>query len=200
MADPPRREFLRRAGAGTLSVCAAAWAGPPAAAAAGGRVRTRRDIYTLDPDGPEIAAIRKGVAVMKSRKPDDPTSWRYQANIHGTYDAPLRPGWATCQHGNYWFPPWHRMEVYFFERILRAASGDPELTLPYWNYSNPTTRALPLALRQPADPEKNPLFESLRNKDWGGINAGATIPASAGAYFPAFAFRNYISPDGTGDG
>jgi tyrosinase len=195
---PSRRDFLGGAAAGAAALLGAR----PARAADAPKARplVRRDIYSLDPDGPEIAALRKGVAVMKARPSDDPTGWVYQANLHGTYDQPLKPGWATCQHGNYWFPPWHRMEVYFFERILRAASGDPTLTLPYWNYSSPAARALPLALRRPADPAKNPLYEPLRNRDWGGVNDGAEVPASAAAVFPPFAFINYTAPDGTGDG
>src|SRR5262245_24057942 len=117
-----RRDFLGRAGA---AVAASAFG----LAARGHKTRDgvylRREINTLALDGPEIAAFRKGVQVMKSRPASDPTSWIYQANIHGTYDKPALPAWNTCQHGNYFFAPWHRMYVYWFERIVRAASGDP---------------------------------------------------------------------------
>ena len=87
-----------------------------------GQVHVRRDIVQLDPNGPEIAALRKGVAVMKSRPSTDPTSWAYQANIHATYDTPALALWNQCQHGTYYFFSWHRMYLYYFERILRAAS------------------------------------------------------------------------------
>ena len=102
-----------------------------------GNTRVRRDIYSLQSDGPEVTALRAGVSVMKSRPASDPTSWLFQANIHGTDDA-VPDGtsdvWSTCQHGSFFFLPWHRMYLYFFERILRASSGDDYFSLPYWNY------------------------------------------------------------------
>jgi tyrosinase len=47
--------------------------------------------------------------------------------------------WDTCQpHGGQnedFFLPWHRMFVYFFERIVRKMSGNPQFALPYWDYT-----------------------------------------------------------------
>ncbi len=190
---PSRREFLSLAGAAVASSLPAADPQPP------GKLLVRRDIYGLDVNGPEIKSLRKAVAVMKAKPKDDPTSWVYQANIHGTYDTPLKRAWATCQHGNYWFAPWHRMYCYWFERILRASAEDPTLTLPYWNYGPPSQRKLPLALREPTDPEKNSLYEPKRNTEWGGINNGAEIPGSAVVMFRPFAFTNYYSSKGQQD-
>src|SRR2546429_300458 len=73
---------------------------------------TRRDIMTLAPDGPEIAAFRRAVKVMKSRPVTDPTSWDFQVNIHATKDRSNPALWNQCQHGNYFFLPWHRMYIY----------------------------------------------------------------------------------------
>jgi tyrosinase len=42
-----------------------------------------------------------------------------------------------------WFLPWHRMYLYYFERIVRHVLLDPAFMLPYWNWSNPAQRALP---------------------------------------------------------
>jgi hypothetical protein len=134
------------------------------------KVLVRRDIMTLAPDGPEIAAFRKAVQVMKSRDKADPTSWEFQARIHT----------KACQHGNYYFLPWHRMYGYWFERVIREASGDPNFTVPYWNYINPTARALPEAMRVPAG-AANSLYVAKRNQDAGGINNGARLPPSATA-------------------
>jgi tyrosinase len=194
-ATTTRREFLGRAGA-----AAAVSTFGLGARAVGQKARdgvyVRREINTLALDGPEISAFRKGVEVMKRRPASDTTSWIYQANIHGTYDKPVLPAWNTCQHGNYFFAPWHRMYLYYFERILRAASGDPNFALPYWNYTNPTNRALPLALRQPAD-ESNSLFVRQRNQHWGGLNNGAKLPGSATANWLHLSFTNYTAPAGT---
>lgn len=87
-------------------------------------------------------SLRKGVEVMKKLSPFDPRSWTYQANIHGWENYKLNPEenarkhWTQCQHGEFFFLPWHRAYIFFFERILRAMSGDPNLTLCYWNYNN----------------------------------------------------------------
>ena len=69
--------------------------------------------------------------------------------------------WAWCPHHQPLpvdFLAWHRVYLYFFERTLRAASGDPDLTIPYWDHAGdaaallaappaapPTTIAVPTA-------------------------------------------------------
>jgi len=47
--------------------------------------------------------------------------------------------WCTCEHGTYGFLLWHRMYLYYFEQVIRAASGDEKLTLPYWDYTHSPT-------------------------------------------------------------
>jgi hypothetical protein len=159
----------------------------------------RKDVSTLT--ATEIEALKKGIQVMKDRDPDDPTSWLYQANIHGTIDLPMKDGWSQCQHGSFFFLSWHRMYVYYFERILRKASGSPDFALPYWNYSLPSQRALPAIFRIPADAKDNPLYVQERNQGTGnedGINDGAELPASATSYASAFARINFFSSPGSG--
>lgn len=127
----------------------------------------------------ELAAFKNGVTVMKARSPNDPTSWAYQAAIHGTTATPAQTAWNTCQHNTTHFFSWHRMELCFFERILRKASGLPSLGLPYWNYSestDPNARFLPAAFRTPAN-ATNPLFTSNRNANLN--NGTAQLSASA---------------------
>ncbi len=126
----------------------------------------------------ELAAFKNGVSVMKSRTATNPTSWAYQAAIHGTTATPVQTAWNTCQHNTTHFFSWHRMELCFFERILRKASGMATLGLPYWNYSeasDPNARFLPAALRTPAN-ATNPLFNSFRNP---GLNNGSAQLAAA---------------------
>jgi hypothetical protein len=158
-------------------------------------VHVRKDIATLSAN--EIVSLRKGVQVMMSRAPSDPTSWWYQANMHGTYDSPAQPLWNGCQHASYFFFSWHRMYLYYFERILRAASGDPYLTLPYWNYTSTSERAIPLPYRQPADPTVNPLYISNRDAT---MNAGGFAPPSAVSYTIAFSDLNFEAPFGSSFG
>ncbi len=119
----------------------------------------------------------EGVKAMQGRPASDPTSWTYQAAMHGTYTTPTKPLWNTCQHGNYFFLAWHRMYLYFFESIVRKASN-PGFNLPYWDYDNPTGPTdprlqLPHQFRIPADPATNKLFVTERNPS---MNAGGYLP------------------------
>lgn len=81
--------------------------------------------------------------------------------------------WSSCQnHGNGvpgmkedYFLPWHRMYVYFFERIVRKASGDKSFTLPYWNYSvtGASHGVMPQEFRTPSNPSLKSLYVDKRN-------------------------------------
>jgi tyrosinase len=146
-----------------------------------GQPRLRRNFYTLynsNPNHPIIQAYKQGVTVMKSRPVNDPTSWEYQANIHASNVAsgwPAGAPWSTCQHGTVHFLSWHRMYLYFFERILTAAAGNPpDFALPYWDYSSPGQASLPPPFRVPNN-NTNVLWAS-RNAS---VNTGSALPASA---------------------
>lgn len=155
---------------------------------------TRRDVSDLAPTGTVITALRDGVAEMKSRADSNPTSWRFQANIHGTFDTPAQPTWNRCQHGSFFFLSWHRMYLYFFERILRAASGNQDLALPYWKWTD--QRRLPRPFREPADSSTNPLYTPRRAA---GMNNGTQeLPLSQVQTGTAMDFTNFSSPPGSG--
>ena len=165
-------------------------------------IHIRRNIYSLaaSPDGQKIIDdLRKGVAAMMKKPESDPTSWLSQADIHGVppgdHSPPLRL-WNNCQHGTYFFFSWHRMYIWYFERILRKASGDPNFALPYWNYSDdPSQAPMPAAFRDPAG-RSNSLYLSnpdLRSDD---ANGGAPMPPDVSTYAQAFADTNFDSPRG----
>ena len=40
-----------------------------------------------------------------------------------------------CPHGNWWFLPWHRAYLGWFERICRELSGNQDFVLPYWDWT-----------------------------------------------------------------
>ena len=131
---------------------------------------TRSDVWSLGtPWDPMTVAYARAVSLMQSRPSEDPTSWSFQAAIHGTFRKPPHPAWNDCQHQSWYFLPWHRMFVYFFERIVRAAvlqtGGPANWALPYWNYDRPfPANTLPAAFREPALPDgtANPLFLPTR--------------------------------------
>ena len=154
----------------------------------------RRNAVTLAPLQPGDAWdpifewYARGIRTLQGRLLHDPTSWRYQAAIHA-YDRqsdPLQgPGdqlpsaadqkrfWNQCQHMSWFFLPWHRLYLTYFEQMVRAAivaQGGPDgWALPYWNYgdrNNPRARQLPLAFTLPTLPDgtANPLRIEDRNR------------------------------------
>jgi tyrosinase len=144
--------------------------------------RIRQDIWTLSREAtwhPVIRAYARAVGVLKSRDGApghrvDPTSWSYQTAIHWDDTAPAADEFRNkCQHGTWFFLPWHRMYLFHFEAILRsvieqdaAIDDDTKATwaLPYWNYSKDAQALLlPPAFADPMlDGERNPLFDSTR--------------------------------------
>ena len=159
----------------------------------------RQSIASLTPM--QIASLRHGIQVMMSRPASDPTSYSFQANIHGTYDTATTPqeteSWNNCEHGSYYFTSWHRMYLYFFDRILRAASGDSTLVLPYWNWTDSAQRTLPLAFREPAN-ASNPLYIGPPSRP-AALDAGtASLGAGTVDFSAAFADAAFNSPSGSG--
>ena len=156
----------------------------------------RRDIWSMPPDDPYVMAYGDAVGDMQARPADDPTSWTYQAAIHGTYLNPPPPLADECKHGSWFFLSWHRMYLYWFERIVRAtvlAKGGPgDWALPYWNYDTVTTNTLPLAFRNPTRPDgsPNPLYVAPPDRG-AGWNAGSlALPPAITT--PAFALSRPV--------
>jgi Common central domain of tyrosinase/Polyphenol oxidase middle domain len=82
----------------------------------------------------------------------------YASNYQGVVDqtppdSVAKAIWATCEHSAGPGPKqanffgWHRMYLYYFERVLRWAANDNTLRLPYWDYTSPTQEKIPAAFR-----------------------------------------------------
>ena len=87
-------------------------------------------------------------------------------------DQVAQTTWATCQHsGNVQsqqaqnFFLWHRMYLFYFEKVLQWAAEDPTLRLPYWNYTDPTQEQVPSEFRNVS----SVLYDDKRNPE---INSG----------------------------
>lgn len=110
------------------------------AGAASPRVRMEINEFSSHPD--LVDAFRNGVKAMRGvTDPSDPRSWTYWHYSHRFPPGappPTPPGlrdvWNRCKHHMPYFAGWHRGYVYFFEQMLRAQSGNPNFTLPYWDY------------------------------------------------------------------
>lgn len=77
--------------------------------------------------------------------------------------------WGRCQHGTWYFAPWHRGYLFAMEKALRdiiqhQLNGPATWALPYWNYLDPSTTAIPPAFRtkQLPDGSRNPLYVAER--------------------------------------
>jgi tyrosinase len=140
-------------------------------------IRVRRDVSTLDPWDDSLVWYAKAVAEMRKRPIADPTSWRYQAAIHDYIrdedpyaepsdvlpsDAEQEKFWRQCQHFSWFFLPWHRWYLLYFEAIVGATivqlGGPAGWALPYWNYSGeqPASRILHPAFRAETLPDGSP--------------------------------------------
>jgi tyrosinase len=170
----------------------------------------RRSVWDLQADAtwqPIPLAYARAVRVMQARPITDPTSWRFQAAVHGSFSAPPAGSqWSTCQHRSWYFLPWHRMYLHFFERIVRSiviADGGPaDFAIPYWNYELPfpaTQLPVPMRLATLPDGTSNPLHLTAPRRDplW---DQGASMPAAAVNSTATMAIRNYIGPPGPGFG
>lgn len=146
----------------------------------------RRDVGNMSAHDPTLESYQKAIKAMKALPERDTRSWTYQAAIYGTVATKTRASWNTCQHGNYFFWSWHRMYLYWFERIVRKFSQDPHWALPYWNYGAPDRRQIPSPFRDP----QNELFVSDRRA---AMNAGGTLPPSHVDHAQAFSFMSFAN-------
>ncbi len=147
-------------------------------------IRVRKNISQLTIDDSIVIALKKGITAMKKKPASDPTSWSYQVNIHGTLENKLLPVWNTCTHKSDFFLSWHRMYLYFFERIMRKASGDSNFALPYWDWSKIEGQSLPKTFRDGKD-KNNSLYIPGRDEtmNLGGLLAKAVVQNDVVASF-----------------
>jgi hypothetical protein len=167
-----------------LNMCAVAILEGVAAQPIPAQATTRQDFTAFATDAVKLASLRRGVAAMMALdagvadKDLNPMGWKYQAYIHGvpgtvttqaTWTADENEVWETCQHSTWFFLSWHRMELYYFERIMRVMAGDPALSIPYWNFGIPAMVATPpVGARIPPEfrvVANNSLYWPARDKD-----------------------------------
>src|SRR3954453_11496993 len=185
-----RRDLLKGIATG-VGAGALATAVPDEALAQAPAVRVRQILATAP--AAVITRLRNAVAAMQARPASNPRSWQYWANVHGTTGPQNAAGtWKQCQHGSFFFLPWHRMYLFYFEKVLRAASGDPTFALPYWNWT--ANRAMPLPFRSPAS-SSNKLFVASPNRG-AGINSGVLLPSIDVSFSTAFGFTNFTTAAG----
>ncbi|KAL4366431.1 hypothetical protein GQ457_05G033100 [Hibiscus cannabinus] len=105
---------------------------------------------------------------MKALPDDDPRSFKQQAKIHCAYcnEAYFQtrpphddPNQKLKIHFSWLFFPFHRMYLYFFERILGDLIDDPDFVMPFWNWDSPCGMAMPEMYVEPC----SVLYDKLRD-------------------------------------
>lgn len=185
MYETSRRGFLKSAGAVSLATIG----GLEVTDAFAGPLAVRRNVGNMSSADPVLLTYRRAIKAMKALPTSDPRSWAYQAAIHGTMASPPLTAWNTCEHSPQFFWSWHRMYLYWFERIVRRMAGDcePCWALPYWDWSSPTQRQLPAPFRDTG----SELFESDRKPE---MNDGSgSLSSFATDVTGAFAAIDFIA-------
>lgn len=122
-----RRSFLGMTGAVTTATLTTSTLHAKSVRTRPVAARVRKEVNTLSTT--EIAEYRNAVKIQRDRSVanlSDPKGWRGQANIHQDF----------CPHGNWFFLPWHRAYLYYFEEICREALGaGSTFALPYWDWT-----------------------------------------------------------------
>jgi tyrosinase len=150
--------------------------------------RMRKDVWKLPADDKTLFWYGKAIEKLKAKSITDNTSWWSLAAMHAIdrqlwidldyldpavtlpFDPDQQGFWNQCQHGSWYFLPWHRAYLGAFEAILLDAivkqNGPPDWALPYWNYdpTNPQTLKFPSAFAPELldDGSKNPLWVKER--------------------------------------
>src|ERR1700674_3189959 len=115
----PRRDLFK------TTIAAVGAAALSRFAAAQGSAKYTRYNVMINGGRMELASYAKGVEAMLKLPADHPQNWFRNAFIH----------LMDCPHGNWWFYVWHRGYLGFFERTIRALSGDETFAIPYWDWT-----------------------------------------------------------------
>ncbi|TVU14777.1 hypothetical protein EJB05_38270, partial [Eragrostis curvula] len=146
-------------------------------------LRVRPAAHLVDKE--YLAKYEKAVALMKKLPDDDPRSFAQQWRVHcaycdGAYDQVGFPNLELQVHNCWLFLPWHRLYLYFHERILGKLIGDDTFALPFWNWDSPGGMTLPPIYANTSSPlydeRRNPVHQPpfLMDLDYNGTDT--TIP------------------------
>jgi len=88
--------------------------------------------------------LKKAYAAMRALPASNPRSLAAQQNVHAWYcQQCMGEPPPNDIHGRWTFFVWHRMFLYFHERILGLLVNDVTLRLPYWDWENAAHQNLP---------------------------------------------------------
>lgn len=182
-----RRDWIKGSAAATVFTGAQLFTGIPALADYAVGPTLRRNASTMAESDPILRGYRRAITAMRALPDTNPCSWFYQAAIHGTTDPRNLTAWNTCHTDPTFFWAWHRMYLYWFERIVRKHANMYDWALPYWNWANPAERAIPAPFRNSG----SVLFDSTRNLSMN--NGGLLSTGLATSVNNAMTLSNYFN-------
>ncbi len=192
--DTQRRTLLKTGAAALLGAMSQPFTGIPALAAYAVGPTVRRNAFTMAENDPILKGYRKAIVAMRALPTGNPCSWMYQANIHGTTMTPVLTAWNTCHTDPRFFWAWHRMYLYWFERIVRKYSGMYDWALPYWDWANPAQRQLPPAFRTVGSALHDPSRSAAMNDGSGSVSTSlGTAVANANLLLDYFNAQSGIN-------
>ncbi|HVF61181.1 MAG TPA: tyrosinase family protein [Thermoanaerobaculia bacterium] len=165
-----RRDALKTGAAALLGAMSQPFTGIPALADYAAGPTVRRNAFTMAESDPVLRGYRRAIVAMRALPTSNPCSWMYQAAIHGTTLTPVQTAWNTCHTDPKFFWSWHRMYLYWFERIVRKYSRMHDWALPYWDWANPAQRQLPPAFRVVGSALHDPSRNAAMNNGTGSIS------------------------------
>ncbi|KAL5058439.1 hypothetical protein RYX36_030043 [Vicia faba] len=128
-------------------------------------LRVRKPCHLIDQEF--IAKFERGIALMKALPRDDPRSFYQQSKVHCAYcngayhqQYPFE-NLKIDIHRSWFFFPFHRWYLYFFERILCDLLGDPTFAIPFWSWDNIDGMQIPSYFTYP----NSSLYHKLRDNN-----------------------------------
>jgi polyphenol oxidase len=129
--------------------------------------RVRRPAHLLSKF--ELERLERAYALLRALPDSDPRSLWNQKNLHCLYcdNALYYPGqqYPLEIHNGWYFLPWHRMFMYWHERILAKVLNDSTFALPFWAWdnqqddTNPPGNVMPPQYTNP----NSSLYDPIRN-------------------------------------
>ncbi|MFM8774553.1 MAG: tyrosinase family protein [Actinomycetota bacterium] len=110
-------------------------------------VLVRQNVKDLTPK--QKAAFTSAILKAKTvPSPWDPSISYYDQFVMWHKDAfacdigwKQSKNWAGAAHNSPTFLPWHRDFLHRFDQMIQQMSGDPTMTVPYWDWTDPASTA-----------------------------------------------------------
>ncbi|KAI3836630.1 hypothetical protein MKW92_014978 [Papaver armeniacum] len=101
-------------------------------------------------------------STLRVRRPAHLSTNMHCLYCTGSYNQKYSNSIEVDIHKTWYFFPWHRMMIYFHEKIIGSLIGDEDFALPFWQWDAPEGMSMPSMYWEGplVDTERNPLHLS----------------------------------------